>query len=523
MVLMGKSYLFVGGLMMAAIVNAGQLSLSPMFGDHMVLQRDMDVPVWGKADPGMEISVEFAGKKAVAVADGDGRWRTVFGRFEASDEPREMTVSADGADPIVVGDMLVGEVWLCSGQSNMQFELDRADGAAEMIATSENPRIRLFQMQGAIEFEPQKDMRGKWMPCNPETTPKFSAIAYLFGRDIESRLQVPIGLVHASQGWTPGEAWMSRESLMAEPSLRYLVEAWDKATADFPRLSEEYKQKMAEWQKAADAAKEQGAEPPPQPQAPVDPHFLHRASGFYNGCIAPIAGLAMRGVIWYQGETNEVRGHEYRVLFPALIKGWREAWGRDFPFLFVQVAAVLPPDPEPVPSEWAELRESQALTAQTIANTAMACTIDIGEQDDVHPKNKLEAARRLALTARSRVYGERIVDSGPTFKDAKFADGKAVVSFDNIADGLVAKGGDLATFQIAGDDRKFVYASAKIDGDKVVVWSDAVAAPVAVRYAWNNNPEGCNLYNTEGLPCVPFRSDDWPCKTLDSHRSFITP
>jgi sialate O-acetylesterase len=403
----------------------------------------------------------------------------------------------------------------------MQFELDRADGADGLIAASDNPRIRLFQVQGAIEFEPQRDLRGTWMRCTPETTPKFSALAYLFGREIESRLHVPVGLVHASQGWTPGEAWMSRESLMGEPSLRYLVEAWDKVTEEFPRLSGEHAAKMDEWRKAADAAKEKGAEPPPQPRGPMDPRFLHRASGFYNGCIAPMAGLAMRGVIWYQGETNEVRGHEYRVLFPALIQGWRKAWARDFPFLFVQVAAVLPPDPEPVPSEWAELRESQAL-ALRLPQTGMACTIDIGDRDDVHPRNKLEAARRLALVARAKVYGETdLVFSGPVFKKAVFEDGKARVAFDHIGGGLVAKDGPPATFQLAGEDRKFVYAQAEIDGDSVVVSSEAVPNPVAVRYAWNNNPEGCNLYNAEGLPCVPFRSDDWPCKTLDSRDAMV--
>lgn len=511
---------------MTASINAAPLALSPLFADHAVLQRDMKVPVWGVAEPGSRIVVEFAGKKASAKVDADGRWKAVLPALDASAEGRDMTVTetaVDGTESAkTISDILVGDVWVCSGQSNMQFELDRADGAADFIATSENPNIRLFQMQGAIEFEPAKDLRGDWKLCNPETTPKFSAIAYLFARDIQPRINVPVGLVHASQGWTPGEAWMSRESLMGEPSLRYLVEAWDKLTEDFPRLSEEHRQKMEEWQKAADAAKEKGEEPPPQPQGPVDPRFLHRACGFYNGCIAPMTDLAMRGVIWYQGETNDSRGHEYRVMFPALIKGWRKAWRRDFPFLFVQVAAVLPPDPEPVPSEWAELRESQAM-ALALPKTGMACTIDIGERDDVHPKNKLEAARRLALTARARVYGEKVVDCGPMFKKAKFADGKAIVSFTGVADGLVAKGGELATFQVAGEDQKFVYASAKIDGDKVVVWSDAVPSPVAVRYAWNNNPEGCNLYNSEGLPCVPFRSDDWPCKTLDSHKSFITP
>lgn len=497
--------------------------LSQLFADHMVLQQQMPVPVWGRAEPGEKVVVRFAGQTKRATADAEGRWRVTLKALKASDEPRELTVQSGDAEPAVrVQDVLVGEVWLCSGQSNMQFELHRAENGGEAAATADCPRIRFFQVVSKVAAAPLRDVKGAWRLCTPQTASNFSAVAYFYGRELQAKLGVPIGLVHASQGWTPGEAWMSREALLAVPELRYIAERWDAVTADYPRAQEVHTQAMETWRKAEAAAKQAGTKVPPQPKAPIDPMFLHRASGFYNGAIAPLAPMAMRGVIWYQGETNEVRGREYGILFPALIRDWRRTWdGREFPFLFVQVASVLPPDPEPVPSEWAELRESQAM-ALAVPKTGMACTIDIGEEKDVHPKNKLDVGRRLARVARARVYGEKkLVHSGPIYSGMQVEGSRIRVRFKELGGGLVCRGEALKTFAIAGADRKFVNAQAEIDGDSVVVWSEAVADPVAVRYAWANNPEGCNLYNQAGLPALPFRTDTWPGKTDGYRKLFV--
>jgi sialate O-acetylesterase len=298
------------------------------------------------------------------------------------------------------------------------------------------------------------------------------------------------------------------------------MKRWDDVTANHASAQAVYQEAMKAWE----AVKGKGADGAdlPKPKPPPDPMFLHRASGLYNGSIAPLAGLAMRGAIWYQGETNDSRGYQYRTLFKALIRDWRRAWGgRDFPFLFVQMPNVLPPDPEPVNSEWAELRESQAL-ALSLPRTGMAVTIDIGEEKDVHPKNKREVGHRLALVARATVYGERdAVFAGPTYDRMQVEAGKAKILFRNVAGGLVCKGDRLRTFALAGADRKYVWADAAIVGDAVVVSSDKVPSPVAVRYAWANNPAGCNLYNAAGLPAVPFRTDDWPEKTRDATALFI--
>jgi sialate O-acetylesterase len=490
---------------------AAGLTVPAVFSDNMVVQQDMVVPVWGKGDAGDNITVTLDKYTAKSVVGQDGKWRCDLPKMTAGG-PFTMTIA--GKTKIDIANVLIGEVWFCSGQSNMDFELSRVNNAGEEIKAANYPTLRLFTARQVVAGTPQDNVPGKWIIITPENAAKITALGYFFGREIIKSRKVPVGLVQASCGWTPAESWMSREALMSDPDFHYIVKRWDDSAA--PDAKAKYDQAMIEWKTASDTATKDGKPLPVKPLKPADPNFIHRASGLWNGSVFPLIPYAIRGAIWYQGETNEVRAHQYRKLFSTLITYWRKAWGiGDFPFLFVQVASVLPPDPVPIESEWAELRESQAM-ALKLPNTGMAVTVDIGDEKDVHPKNKQDVGLRLGLVARAKVYGEKKLEySGPQYKSMKVKNGQAVLSFDYIGKGLVVKGGEpLKGFYICGPDKKFVTAQAKISGKNVIVWSDAVKEPVSVRYAWANNPMGCNLFNKADLPAVPFRTDDWPGKTV---------
>lgn len=497
----------------------GTVKIPAIFGEHMVLQQQQPIPVWGTATPGETITVSLAKRQATTVAKPDGSWRVTLDKLPAGG-PFTLTVA--GEDTITINDVLLGEVWLCSGQSNMQFTLKKANDAEAEIAAADYPTLRMFAVNSNIAYTPQTDVKGKWIVCSPETAAEFTAVGYFFGREILQTQHVPVGLLHVSQGWTPAEAWMSMEMIRANPATAYIADRWEKLTADYPTAKPEYDRKMAEWPQAAADAKAAGQPEPPKPVAPADPNFLHRAAGYWNGGVAPLIPYGIRGTIWYQGETNDSRAYQYRLLFPNLIRGWRKAWGQgDFPFLFVQVASVLPPDPTPIDSEWAELRESQAFGLAE-PNTGMAVTIDIGDEKDVHPTNKQDVGHRLALLARVKVYGEKIPAYSPQYDRMSVKGGNVTLTFTNTYKGLKSKDQQpLIGFAIAGEDKKFVTAQAKIVGHTVVVWADAVPTPAAVRYAWANNPAGCNLYNSSDLPCAPFRTDSWLAKTAYDTKMFI--
>jgi len=341
-------------------------------------------------------------------------------------------------------------------------------------------------------------------------------VAYFFGRELHKELNVPVGLIHTSWGGTPAEAWTRREVLEADADFAPILKRYDDAVAKYPQAMEQYKQKLAEWKQAVEKAKAEGKKPPRRPRAPFGPGNPHAPAGLYNAMIAPLIPYGIQGAIWYQGESNAGRAYQYRTLFPAMIKNWRDDWGRGkFSFLFVQLANFMKTKPEPDESAWAELREAQSMTL-ALPNTGMAVIIDIGDAVDIHPKNKQDVGKRLALWPLAGIYGKKLVYSGPIYKSMK-ADGNSIIlSFDHAGGGLVAKGdGQLKGFSIAGADRKFVWADAKIEGNTVVVSSEKVSDPVAVRYAWADNPV-CNLYNKEGLPATPFRTDDWPGVTVDA-------
>jgi len=501
-------------LLVSAGAALADIKLPAVIGDNMVLQRDEKVTIWGWAEPGEEVmaGVSWHNMKWAVTADKDGKWMFKMNSPETGG-PYEMTIS--GKNTITVKNIMVGEVWVCSGQSNMQMSVQGSANAKQEISAANYPNIRLFTVTRKVAAEPQSDCVGNWTLCSPQTVPGFSAVGYFFGRELHKKLDVPIGLIHTSWGGTPAEAWTRREVLEKEADAAPILERYDDAVAKYPQAMEEYKQKVVEWKEAVEKAKAEGERTPRRPGAPFGPGHPHSPAGLYNAMIAPLIPYGIGGAIWYQGESNASRAYQYRKLFPAMIKNWRNDWGQgDFPFLFVQLANFMAVDTEPAESMWAELREAQLMTL-ALPNTGMAVIIDIGEANDIHPKNKQDVGKRLALWALARSYGKELVYSGPIYKSMKIENDKVILYFDHVGGGLVAASdGPLKGFAIAGADRKFVWADAKINGDNIVVSSGEVSAPVAVRYAWADNPV-CNLYNEEGLPASPFRTDNRPGITVD--------
>jgi sialate O-acetylesterase len=651
------------------------LRLHPLFGDHAVLQQGMPVPVWGTDAPGREITVTIGSQKATAIAGKDGRWMAKFPPLSAGG-PLELTAT-DGISTLKAVDILVGEVWICSGQSNMEFGLSRSSTGKEAIASAHNDKIRLFTVPHRVSMKPLGSVEGRWVVCSPETAATFSAVGYYFARDIQKARGQAVGMIHSAWGGTPVEAWTSRKMLKSMPQTNASMETLDRNIAEFPAKLAEYNRTRDEKQKEFNATwdvwlkemfaqdlgvKENWAAPefkpadwktmtlprywartdidgyagmvwfrrevsipaewagkklilhlggiddadttffngrqvgqigqetpnhwdipraypidaglvkpgrnviavrvfnyggrggfgaaphemrielaettrcipiegewaykpgkpmekaekdrmPRAPKPLTDPVNQYTPTALYNGMIEALAPYAIRGALWYQGESNAGRAYDYRSLFPAMIRDWRARWNEgDFPFLWVQLAAYMPTTTQPSDSEWAELREAQSLTL-ALPHTAQAMALDVGAADDIHPTDKQTVGKRLALAAMGAVYGEPIVYSGPTYKSMSVEGAQIRVSFNHVGGGLVAKGGELKQFAVAGKDHKFVWAKAKIDGNGVRVWADEVKEPVAVRYAWANNPDGANLYNAEGLPASPFRSDDWPMIT----------
>jgi len=456
--------------------------------------------------------VSWHSMRWAVTADKDGKWMFAMNSPKVGG-PYEMTIT--GKNVITIKNIMVGEVWVCSGQSNMEMSVRSSANSEQEIAAANYPNIRLFTVTRKVATEPQSDCEGSWSLCSPETVPGFSASAYYFGRELHKELDVPIGLIHTSWGGTPSEAWTRREFLEKVSEAAPILERYDDAVAKYPQAMEEYKQKVDEWKKAAEKAKAEGERTPRRPGAPFGPGHFQSPSGLYNAMIAPLIPYGIGGVIWYQGEANAGRAYQYRTIFPAMIKNWRNDWGQNnFPFLFVQLANFRAVNPQPAESDWAELREAQLMTL-ALPNTGMAVIIDIGDAKNIHPKNKQDVGKRLALWALARSYGKELVYSGPIYKSMKIKGNKIILYFDHVGGGLIAGGDEpLKGFAIAGADRKFVWADAKMDGDNIVVSSDEVSSPVAVRYAWADNPV-CNLYNEQRLPASPFRTDKWPGITID--------
>jgi sialate O-acetylesterase len=506
-------YLWAGVVILTAVLPHAQaeVRLHHLFTDSAVLQRGLPLPIWGTAREGERVTVELLHQKATTTAE-NGRWMVRLPAVTKGGGPYTLTVKGDNT--VVVKNVLVGEVWVCSGQSNMQWPVFRSADAEKIIAEAPDPWIRLFTVPRRATPLPETDVEAAWQESTPQTVRDFSAVAYAFGRALRKALNVPIGLISSNYGGTPAEAWTERSALEAHPQLQYLVTSYQKALDAYPQAVANYYAELLNYPETLAQAKREEREPPKAPVKPFPPAYSPWSpSGLYNAMIAPLIPYAIRGVIWYQGESNAGRAYEYRILFPTMIASWRANWGQgDFPFLFVQLAPFMKIEPQPSESAWAELREAQLLTLKASPNTAMAVVTDLGDENDIHPKQKAPVGERLALAARALAYGEKIVYSGPLYASMKVEDNRIILRFRHTGSGLVARGGRLQGFTICGEDHTFVHAEAEIQGNTVVVHSPQVPFPVAVRYGWANYPV-VNLYNKEGLPASPFRTDDFPMVT----------
>ena len=531
-----RKLLASAAIVLAAASARADVRLPAILSDNMCLQGGKTLPVWGKADPGEKVTVTLGDQSETATAGQDGKWQVKLHALKDGEGPLSMKVA--GKNTIDVKNIVVGQVWVASGQSNMEFTFRAAHNAAEQTPRANYPTIRIFNLQKKTSYEPLWDCVGKWEECTPQTVLGTTAVGYFFARDLHEKLGVPVGLIHTSWGGTPAQSWTSLEGLQTSSELADYVKAIEQTRGHVAQIKEQYeKEQLPRWEAAdrkwkeeygnADAATKKAH---PEPRRPTSPdNNAGVPTVLFNGMIAPIIPFGIEGAIWYQGESNAGNPMQYRALFPAMITDWRNRWAdanpdeKNFPFLFVQLANYMPREANPTQGEagWPGLREAQHMTLK-LPNTGEAVIIDIGQADDIHPKDKMDVGHRLALAALHVAYHQDGVYSGPTYQSMTVEGNKARVKFDNVGGGLTIAAGpstrpgvapqepgsELKGFSIAGKDKKFVWANAKIEGDSVVVWSDGVQSPVAVRYAWANNPE-CNLYNKEGLPASPFRTDTW--------------
>jgi sialate O-acetylesterase len=554
-----KVMMAIACLSLGSVLQA-DVKLPALISDNMVLQDNKQVPLWGMADPGEKVTVSFAGQSVSTTADATGKWQVNLTPL-AADTVGSMTV--EGRNKISIANVLVGTVWVCSGQSNMEMRIGAANNAAAEIAKANYPKIRLFLVKKKASIQPQTDVEGRWVECSPETLPKqglgFSAVAYFFARDVHLATGLPVGLIQSAWGGTRAEAWTSVSGLQKEPELKVHADSYEKQLQNFPALKEkyikdssEYPAKHKAWEETngpylqsvknwyVDSAKAKAEGKPfpakpspsnPEPTQGIDPdNNAHIPSALFNGMIAPLIPYAIEGVLWYQGESNSGKPTEYRTLFPNLISDWRQKWGQgDFPFYFCQIASFMSKQTNPVESKQAELREAQRL-ALRLPNTGMAVLVDIGEAWDVHPGNKQDVGSRLARIALAKLYGKGGRFTGPVYRSMKVEGDKIRLKFDPEGGELTAgmlpekypvstrrneylslarnrAGSQLEGFAICGAERKWVWADAVIDGQTVIVSAPEVKEPVAVRYAWADNPT-CNLDNKEGLPASSFQTDD---------------
>lgn len=499
----------------AASVATAEVKLPFLFTHHMVLQRDQPAPVWGKATPGEKVTVSFGDQKKEATADESGKWTVTLDPLKPG-KPRELTVAgSETAKPVVVNDVLVGDVWICSGQSNMEWSIENSKDGDLDLTSANRRRIRLLQVNQMGSQTPLDDVDQAWKVANRESVKSFSAVGYHFGTQLQESLHVPIGLIRNAWGGSSCETWVPLDELQDPAMYGPLLERWKKVESenDEAALRADYTAKLATFYQQRDAAYAAGQPLPRGPWVDNSLFHQHRPANLYNSRVLPIVPFAIKGVIWYQGESNAGRAYQYRDLFPRMITSWRKAWGQgDFPFYWVQLADFTPETADPVKgSDWAELREAQTMTIGAVANSGEAVIIDIGEANDIHPRNKREVGLRLARLALANTYGKKIKAASPRYESLAIDGPKATVTIGDVGDGLktfdnVAPRG----FSVAGEDQVFYAATAEIvDKSKVVVHSDAVPNPVAVRYGWANNPV-VNVFDSAWLPLTPFRTDDWP-------------
>ena len=516
-------------LLLLATGLQAEVKLPAIFSDGMVLQQTQLVRIWGTAEAGEDVKVTFGDQAHSSLTDPSGKWSVTLNPMNANTQPVDLVVA--GTNTITLKNVLVGEVWICSGQSNMQWTVKQAGKAQEEIAAANYPQIRMFNVERSPSMTPQSDCKGAWKEATSANVGDFSAVGYFFGRHLHQVLKVPVGLINTSWGGTRVEAWTSREALEERPCATEMLADWKEAVAKWegPKELAAFEKKKTDWQALVKQIDSENAKLPPdkkkiKPQAPRPPEdptkTPHHPSVLYNGMVAPIAPYGIKGAIWYQGESNQRRAFQYQELLPTMINDWRKQWVDAFSFYIVQLANFgngKPVTEEPgLPDTWAELQEAQTLTAQTLDKCGLAIINDIGEQNDIHPKNKQEVGRRLALWALAKDYGKSGAEyCGPLYLSSVVQGDKIRIQFTHTGSGLKTRdGGELKCFQITGADQKWAWAKAKIEGNEVIVWSEAVPQPIGVRYAWAGWPEGANLINAEGLPASCFRTDDFLPSTI---------
>ncbi len=487
----------------ACTLAQGEVTLPNIFSNSMVLQRDLVNPVWGKADPGESITVRIADQEKTTKATGDGQWRVNLDPLSVG-EPLELIVS--GTNEIRLTDILVGEVWICSGQSNMQWSVNSSNNVHLEKASANYPGIRMINFPQVGVQEPVWTHENRsWMVCTPDSVGSFSAVGYFFARQLHQTLGVPVGMINNAWGGSACEAWINRETLAADPQFAPLLDRWianEKRAEDLSAASE-----LDENQKKQLAGLSRQM------------RGNSRPGNIYNGVLKSHLGFGIRGAIWYQGESNAGRAYQYRELFPLMISSWRKEWGQgEFPFYWVQLADFMAETSSPQDSAWAELREAQTMTMSELPNTGQAVIIDIGEGKDIHPRNKVDVGMRLARWALANEYQMTIPFRSPEYKSMEISGNQAVLTFDFVDGGWRPfDSNELQGFTIAGDDKTFVNAKAILMKDgRIQVSAESVANPKSVRYAWANNPI-VNLYDGSDLPLTPFRTDDWSGVTENQH------
>ncbi|MCB1229339.1 MAG: sialate O-acetylesterase [Verrucomicrobiae bacterium] len=512
---MKKTLIASLALLAIAPIASAELKLPAIIGDHMVLQQKQANPIWGWDDPGTEITVTFAGQTKTAKAGDDGKWRVTLDPVDANAEPAVLSIA--GTSKRDLQDVLVGEVWMCSGQSNMGFTVG-GDWNAEVEELAANvPNLRLISVPQVGTQELKDDFNGQWEASTAESCKGFTAVGYFYGKYLQEILGVPVGLIDNAWGGSAAEAWVRRTTIENDPRFKTLVDGWKQRETylQSDEAKTKHEEAVAKWKEAVAKAKAEGKPAPRAPQAPEQ--LLNgnaRPGNIFGGVVHPTLGYGIKGVIWYQGESNAGRAWEYAQLFPFMIEQWRAEWKQgDFPFYWVQLADFKSEVEQPGESQWAELRESQTKT-MSLPNTGQAVIIDLGEGNDIHPKNKHDVAARLVRWPLARDYGYNIEPQSPTYQSMETAGNKIVLTFDHVGGGLrTVDVNDVLGFAICGEDHQWKWAQAKIVGNnKIEVWAEDVAAPVAVRYAWAENPV-CNVLSKEGLPVTPFRTDDFPMIT----------
>ena len=496
----------LGLLVASSLLARAAVTLPAILSDHAVLQQSSRVPIWGAADPGEKITVEFAGQSHTTIAGVDGKWQIALNPLKVG-APQTLTIR--GKQTLTIQDVLVGEVWLGSGQSNMAMTVARSKDFDTEKNHANFPLIRQFKEDSAAANQAQTVGQGRWVLCSPETVGGFSAALYFFGRELHQILQAPVGLINSSVGGTPIESWIAPEVQRASPALRPFFAAVQKENAAIasPEAVEQYTRNLAEWEAAQKTARTQKQKAARKPVNPVEVAARKgNLGGLYNGKISPLIPYALRGALWYQGEANSTlaKAPFYEPQLALLVRDWRSRWGYDFPFAWVQL-----PNFTGAGRDWPMVREAM-LKNLALPQTGMAITIDVGEANDIHPKNKQAVGHRLALWALGTVYGQKVAaTSGPLPAGHTIRGQEIILSFRHTDGGLAVGGDALTGFVVAGDDHQWKPAQARLDGNTVVVSSPLVPKPLAARYAWENFPS-CNLFNGAGLPASPFRTDDWP-------------